>query len=50
MPEGEEKFGQFISVDPDTLEMANNRSVGVEHVGLYAMQKLQLEKIFSNLI
>jgi transposase len=49
VPEIENKSGQYVSVAPDTLEMADNRTVGAEHVGLHAVQELQLEKIFSSL-
>jgi transposase len=44
-----EKPEQFVAVAPDTLEMADDRTVGVEHVGLHAIQRLQLKKIFSSL-
>jgi hypothetical protein len=49
LPEIAEKPGQYVWVAPDTLEMADNRSVGVEHVGLQAVRKLKFKEIFSSL-
>jgi hypothetical protein len=48
VPVTEKRPGQYVSVAPDTFEMMDNRTVGVEHVGLHAIRILQLEKIFSN--
>ncbi len=40
---------EFVEVDVNTLKLTQPRSVGVEHVGLYALAKLQLEALLASL-
>jgi transposase len=49
VPTAEEKPAQCVSIIPDSLEMADNRTVGVEHVGMHAIRSLRLEKILADL-
>ena len=39
----------FVEVDVASLELVRPRSVGVEHVGLYALAQLQLEPLLQSL-
>jgi hypothetical protein len=49
LSEPAEKNTQYSIIDINSLEMTDNRTVGVEHVGMYAINKLQLGKIFSDI-
>ncbi len=40
---------EFVEVDVATLELVQPRSVGVEHVGLYALDQLQLAPLLESL-
>ena len=40
---------EYVQIDPHSLEMADNRSVGVEHVGLHAIRELEIENILKGL-
>ena len=39
----------FVEVDVASLELVRPRSVGVEHVGLYALAQLQIEPLLQSL-
>jgi hypothetical protein len=39
----------FVEVDPDSLELTQPRSIGVEHVGLAAMRELAFEPLLESL-
>jgi transposase len=45
----DEKPEEYIRIIPDSLEMSNNRTVGVEHVGIHAINKLEIERILASL-
>jgi len=45
-PEGS---GEFQSVDVDSLQLVRPRSVGVEHLALWAMEELKLLDLFESL-
>lgn len=38
----------FVEVDPDSLELTQPRSIGVEHVGLAAMRELAFEPLLES--
>lgn len=39
----------FVEIDPDSLELAQPRSIGVEHVALAAMRELDFEPLLESL-
>jgi transposase len=40
---------EFIEIDPDSLELVQPRSVGVEHVALHALAQLHFEPLLESL-